>query len=431
MRHLLLAFATAACTSAGSIAQEPVRLAERFDPTDATHVEVKVSLAGRLAIPDEKGQPRVAPVAGTSALSYDERPLPADRADTQKVVRLYQGVKFDRVIDGRAEGADLRPQVRRMVVQRSKEGRKAPFSPDGPLTAGELDIVRTDLFGPALVPGLLSPRPVKPGDKWTASSAAVADLTDFDPIDGGELAVTFAAVITLDGKTLAKLTVAGTVTGRSEDGPARQSFDGVAYFDLAAQRLSYLNLAGTQQLLADKQVTGEVRGTVVMTRGPAARPLDVGEPVRDAAATEDNTQLLFDDPGVGVRFLYPRRWKLQPPRGRQLTLDEPAGGGLLITLDPPDKVPTGDAFRRETVEFVKGQKWPAGEASAVRKVGNLERFGLDAEANGQKVRLEYAVLATPAGGATVAARLPWADREARGREVERVLGSLVVGKAKP
>ena len=214
-------------------------------------------------------------------------------------------------------------------------------------------MVRTDLFSPILIPGLLTDREVKPGDNWKASPGAVADLTDFDPVDGGELTVTFAAVVTVDGRRLAKLTVAGTVTGRSEDGPARQSFDGVAYFDLQAKRLSYLNLAGTQQLLTDKQVTGEVRGTVVLTRGPVARPLDGGEAVRESAATEENTQLLFDEPGLGLRFLYPRRWKVGPPKGRQVTLDEPAGGGLLITLEPPGKVPTGEAFRRETLDYLR------------------------------------------------------------------------------
>jgi hypothetical protein len=421
-------FAAAGCCVSSIHAQEPVRLAERFDPADATHVEVKVTLTGRLAVPDDKGKPQVVPVAGASTLGYDERPLAADRAGTQKVLRLYQGVKFDRTVDGRAEYADLRPAVRRVVVQRSPEGRKAPFSPDGPLTAGELEVVRHDLFAPALVPGLLPDRLVRPGDRWPATRAAIADLTDFDPVEGGELLVTFAAVVSPDGRPLAKLSVAGTVTGRSDDGPARQTFDGVAYFDLRASRLTYLNLAGTQQLVTDGQVTGEVRGTLVVTRGPAARPLDVGGPVKETAATEENTQLVFDDPGLGVRFLYPRRWKVGPPKGRQLTLDEPAGGGLLITLEPAGKVPTADAFRRETLDFLRQQKWPAGEVGPTRKVGSVERFGLDAEANGQKVRLEYGVLNTPAGGATVMARLPWADREVRVREVERVLGSLVVGR---
>ena len=41
-----------------------------------------------------------------------------------------------------------------MVVIKAGE-RKAPFSPDGPLTWGEIDVVRTDVFNPALVPGLL------------------------------------------------------------------------------------------------------------------------------------------------------------------------------------------------------------------------------------------------------------------------------------
>jgi hypothetical protein len=428
MRSLFCLGVVIVCSNPGTTAQEPVRLAERFDPSDATHVEVKVSLAGRLAVPDDKGQVRAAPVAGTSSLSYDERPLPSDRPDTQKLVRVYQGVKFDRTVDGRPESADLRPEVRRVVVQRNPQGRKAAFCPAGPLTAGEVDAIRTDLYSPALVPGLLSVKPVRPGDRWAASAAAVADLTDFDPITGGELTVTFTGVVSPNGKPLAKLGVQGTVSGSGDDGPARQTFEGVAYFDLQAERLSYLNLAGTQQLLTDGKVTGEVRGTLVVTRGPAARPLEIGEAVRETTATDVNTRLLFDEPALGVRFVYPRRWRVGPGAGRQITLDEPAGGGLLLTVEPTGKLPTGEQFRREIVDFLKGQKWPAGEPTPVRKSGAAERFGVDAEANGQKVRLEYAVVAGPAGGVTVAARLPWADRDARTRELDAVLATLTLAK---
>ena len=62
-----------------------------------------------------------------------------------------------------------------------------PFSPDGPLTWGEIDVVRTDVFNPARIPGLLPAGPVKKGQTWKASAAAVAELTDMEKVEDGAL----------------------------------------------------------------------------------------------------------------------------------------------------------------------------------------------------------------------------------------------------
>src|SRR4051794_5882580 len=54
--------------------QEAIRFAEEFRPGHAYKVEVQVRLAGRLALPAQKGQqPQVVPLTGTSKLVYEER----------------------------------------------------------------------------------------------------------------------------------------------------------------------------------------------------------------------------------------------------------------------------------------------------------------------------------------------------------------------
>src|SRR5579885_1798030 len=183
-----LGFAAAATLAAPVLAQNPVTLAERFDTADPYRVELKVRLSGRLAIPQEKGKPpEVLPVTGESTVLYDERVLPADEPRTGKAIRVYREVQFARTVGGKDQKAEVRPAVRRMVVLRSERGKKAPFSPDGPLTWGEIDVVRTDVFSPALVAGLLPDKPVRPGDRWRVAAAAVTELTDLDPIDEGGL----------------------------------------------------------------------------------------------------------------------------------------------------------------------------------------------------------------------------------------------------
>src|SRR5581483_10345540 len=193
----------------------------------------------------------------------------------------YREVAFARTVGGKDQKADIRPAVRRMVVLRSDRGKKAPFSPDGPLTWGEIDVVRTDIFSPALVPGLLPVKPVRPGDRWRLTPAAVAELTDLDPIDEGELVAESVSVVTISNKRYAKLGVSGSVKGGTEDGTSRQKLDGMGYFDLEANRLTYLNLKGTRELLGPDRgdvhhdprpggAGGGHRGGVAARAGPAA-----------------------------------------------------------------------------------------------------------------------------------------------------------------
>src|SRR5207237_10057656 len=97
--------------------------------------------------------------------------------------------------------------------------KKAPFSPDGPLTWGEIDVIRTDVFNPVAVPGLLPGGAVRPGQSWRVSAAAVAELTDMEKVDEGELTVEFLGVTTVDGRRLDELKLAGTIRGVIEDCP--------------------------------------------------------------------------------------------------------------------------------------------------------------------------------------------------------------------
>src|SRR5262245_37002179 len=170
-------------------AQEAVTLAEKFDPGHVSKVDVVVKLTGKLTLPtQQKGKaPELATVLGVSRLTYDERVLPADPG-TLMTVRAYREVAFTRSVGDIKQDAGIRPSVRRMVVIKS-EGRRAPFSPDGPLTWGEIDVVRTDVFNPAAIPGLLPVGPVKKGQTWKASAVAVAELTDMEKVDEGEITV--------------------------------------------------------------------------------------------------------------------------------------------------------------------------------------------------------------------------------------------------
>lgn len=425
-----------ASTSRPSLAQDTVRLAEKFDPAEPYRVELKVTAAGKISVPLGKDkEPTTVVVSGSGTMIYDEHPLPADDK-SDRVVRMYREVEVRRTIGDRDQKAEIRPAVRRMVVMRSERGKKAPFSPDGPLAWGEIDVVSKDIFAPTLVVGLLPGKPVRVGDTWNLTPAAVADLTDLDPIDEGSLGVTFASVVTLDGRRFAKLAVTGTVKGSSEDGPTRQKLDGLAYFDLEIGRLSYLNLKGVQEMLGpDGKAVGRIDGTFVMERRSAGRvPELTAEALRnvDLKPTPDNTLLLYENADLGVKFLYPRRWRVGMVQGRQVTLEEPQGGGILLTVESPAGLPTAAQFQKETQDFLRQQKWTLSASPQLRRVAErpawVDRFGFDAESGKQAVRMEYAVVTQAEGGTTLAARIPAATKAELVPDVERIARSLGVTK---
>jgi hypothetical protein len=422
---------------ASPLAAQEVTLAEPFKPGHTTKIEVQVKISGKLALPTtDKAKPaQLVPVVGSSKLSYDERLLAPDEPGTTKTVRAYREVEFERTVSDVKQDAGIRPSVRRMVVIRSGE-KKAPFSPDGPLTWGEIDVVRTDVFAPALVPGLLPPNPVKPGQSWKADAATVSELTELEKVTEGAITVEFVGVARPDGKQLARLKIGGTVRGVNLDGPSRQRLDGTAYFDLDARMLTYLSVRGTHELLdGDGKTVGVVEGQFAMTRGPVAKmPPDLSDAALadlELKPTAESTLLLYDNPDLGVRFLYPRGWRVGAVQGKQLTLDHSRGAGILFTVEAPDKVPAAADYLKETLEVLEKQKATAAVADKPVSLRvdpvRLDRFALDATVGMNKLRLEYAVLKQTDGGATVAATLPAEEAELRG-EVARIVRSLSVTK---
>ena len=187
--HLLVAgwLSCLACVSSLA-AEEAISLQERFPTGYEYHVRTRVDVNGTLTLPAEKGKPAPKPlsVRGNSAIEYDERILDVGPdGEVRKTVRLCRRTDFHRTIGDRPQENALRPEVRRLILLRQKT-KEVPFSPDGPLMWGEIDLIRTDVFTPALA-GLLPGHPVHVGDRWSATQSAIQELTDLERIEEGSL----------------------------------------------------------------------------------------------------------------------------------------------------------------------------------------------------------------------------------------------------
>ncbi len=427
-------------------AQTPIVLRESFTPGYQYHVGTRVDISGTLTPPAPKPgpagagtgaatPPKPVTVTGQSAMEYDERFLGAD-AQTARAIRIYRTIDLHRRIGEQPQESTLRPAVRRLVVLRNQKA-KVPFSPDGPLTWGEIDLIRTELFTPSLV-GLLPDRPVKPGDRWQASPTAVSELTDLEKVEEGSLECRLDEIAPLAGRRHARVSISGSVRGVNEDGPTRQQIDGYFYFDLESNHLGYLSFKGVHLLLdgAGKE-SGRIEGRFTLTRQPNLpanqRPTELSDAALRGIALEpnaDNTLLLYDNPELGVRLVYPRRWHIGIVQGRQVVLDEVNGNGLLITLDPLTRIPTGQQYLSESREYLEKQKAKLIRVTPPRKLQaapqELEHFSVDVEMAGQQAAIQYYVARQANGGATMAARLLPRDAAELQREVERIARSVTI-----
>ena len=174
-----------------------MKLAENLPAGSRQTVEVTTEITGVMTLPATKdAKSKQMSVTGKSQLKYDERSLPADDKDTDTLLRVYRSLAIERKVGDTPQTATIRPEVRRLVVLRSAKG-KSPFSPDGPLLFGEIDVVKNDLYTSVLVRGLLPNKAVNDGDTWDATPEAIRELTDLEKVTAGRLSIKFVGVVKL------------------------------------------------------------------------------------------------------------------------------------------------------------------------------------------------------------------------------------------
>lgn len=418
-------------TASATVAADPVKLTEQAAVGSTYHVITEARITGELLTPVAKDKaPERVKIDGKSSIDYAERILPVDAKEGDyKCLRIYERIKFQKTAGDRTEEMTLRPAVRRQVLIK-KGVHRIPFSPDGPLLFGEIELLRTDSMVPAMA-GLLPPNAVAPGDTWKATEAAVIELTGFEKIDNGELVCKLERVQALGPRKLAQVSFSGALKGVNEDGPIRQKVTGRLTVDLNAQCITFLSVDGEQVLLDDHgKDAGKITGTFELQRQPVTGYVPLSDAkLRDLDLTpsEENTRLLYDSETAGVRFVHSRNWHVVRINGRQITVDEVGGTGLLITLETPDGVPPAARFLREAKKELedRGAKLVKSD-EPVRLDNQVEYFVLYGEIGKEKVAMAYFVIRRDLGGATFAARIPDAAKDARMQELQRLARSFTV-----
>jgi hypothetical protein len=284
----------------------------RAAQTTGWHQQVKVVVEteGELKLNPDGSEVKRLPVKVQADLAYVERTLGMGKS--LKTVRSYAQAQASIRLGDTDLATTLRDE-RRLIISQSDEKQAATFSPLGPLTREELELL--DVPGSGLTLAALLPlRVVKVEQSWQQPDWAVARLLGLDVVNQHDVTGTLAevkdnvATISLQGK------VAGAIGGVTSE----IELTGKLNFDLKQRAITWLALGFKEnRAIGHAQPGFEVAGKLRMV----AAPIRAAEVVNDAAlanlplaASGATTLIDFTADSAGYAMAHDRRWNVMVDR---------------------------------------------------------------------------------------------------------------------
>jgi len=270
-------------------------------------VESALEVGGDLKIlEDSKVKPFKMSVLAN--LTYDERALevPKGSRGTLRSIRHYEKAAATLQVGDEGSKPTLRDE-RRLIGAAVEGATVTLFSPHGPLTRDELDLI--DLLGNSLLMDLLLPQqPVKVGDTWKYDNELMAALLGLDAVSESDVA---SALLTVDDAR-ARFEMNGKVSGAIGGVSTEIELKAKYHFDRKANRVSWFGL-----LIKENRSIGHVGpGLDVVARlQMKIAPNQAAPRLADAALaglslkpTPELSLLQYESPGGGWQFLQERDW---------------------------------------------------------------------------------------------------------------------------
>lgn len=366
-RHALAGLLALTAVRAQAADETPVVLGESPKAGDTFACELQLAVSGKLKV--DGG---TIPLEAKARHQFAERIEAAADGAIQKAVRHYKEAGADRttgVDRGRQALADDR---RGIVVQRTAAGL-THFSPAGPLTRDDLELV-SEHFETLALPGLLPNKAVKVGDTWAVGNDTAQAVCLFDGLIKSELVGKFTGV----QNGLATFTIDGKAEGIEQGAKVKLAVTAQGTFDLAKQAVTALRWEQ-----ADDREQGpvspamEAKATVTLTRTPAAEPKELADVRAKLPAggkiPDVLTQLRHAD--AAYEMLYPRDWFIVVKNDKHLVLRLLNRGEFLAQATLATWKPTaaGADAKAAVAEFVEATKKQAGwEPTKVLENGLLQ-----------------------------------------------------------
>lgn len=302
-------------TVCGADVKEAVTLRDSAQVGDSTKVLITLKAEGLYRPAPPPGAAKAEPpkplkLKVETRLEFLERVLTTDTAGkpgraTRVVRKVSQAAS---AINGeiRPTAAVLRPEVTLLVAE-PRAGGVVVFSPTGPLTRSELELVQA-AGDPLALPSLLPDKPVKVGDTWTVEDDAARALSSYDALVSNALE---AKVESVDPR-MVKIHLEGNVRGSVLGGEGKMLFDGTLSVDHAAGRIDRLDLRRSEARKPGPVEAGlDMQSTLTVTREPVAASdaipgLDLADKGKEG--DPEREQLLLISPDGKYTLKHDRDW---------------------------------------------------------------------------------------------------------------------------
>jgi hypothetical protein len=306
-----IGFTLVAATCTSVCRAETVVLRESAKVGDTAHVVIELKANGLYRPNSAPGAPEAKALQLKVETRFDffERVLAVgDRGEAARVVRRVNQAAS--AINGEIRGSasSIRPEVA-ILAATNRETGCFSFSPGGPLTGSELELVQAP-GDPLSLPGLLPEKAVGIGDTWSIPSNTVRALSDYDALASSTLR---AKVESVDDATV-RVRIGGEIRGAARGGEGTMTCDGTFTFNRKTGRIDRLNLNRAEVRKAGPVEAGlDLKGTLTVERDPAETPAELSDTALAELQLEDpgaRALLLYSSPDAKYSLLHDREWHI-------------------------------------------------------------------------------------------------------------------------
>lgn len=403
--------------AAGVRRTKTISLRPKFAPASVSRVEMGLEVNGENRVVDDNKVAR-SKMSILANVTYEERLLGASIA-AGGPVRSIRNYEKAAVLLKLGEKDELRPtlgEARRLVGVELDAPSLMLFSPHGPITRDELDVLEMHGAGMSLLAYMLLPdKPVAVGGSWEHAPELIASMLDLDAVRQTDVKSTLETV----EQGTAKILMEGEVEGAVGGVATKIELKARTHFSLSAGRISWFGM-----VLHENRAIGHVEGGLDAMSKLQIRitPLDqpaalADEAIRGLSLKADDAQTLlsYESPEGGWELVHDRKWYITRDEDRLAIMRRVDRGEFVAqcniqTLDdakPEQNVPLtefqedirqglGDNFK----EFLQASERPAGEDTRIYRVvaaGEVEElpihwiYYLVADKRGRQVVLVFTI----------------------------------------
>jgi hypothetical protein len=326
-------------------------------PGDCCKYDLSMTLKGELRV-NRDGRTVAIPITATADHNFHERVLEAkEKGLPEKVARHYGMAKSSITVDGSTNGRAIRDDRRLIVAQRHKDQFLA-YSPAGPMTHDELDVV-SEHFDTLTLTGLLPSNDVTTGDSWKLSNDVAQALCQFEALISTELTAKLDEVA--DG--FASISIGGKASGIELGALTKVTVSARAKYEILPKRL--VSVEWTQKDERDQgpaSPAATVETTTIVKRAAVEMPKELTDSALESVPPGFDvppalTLVYHRDAQSHYDVAASRDWHLVAQTDRHLVLRLIDRGDLVaqVALTPWNKADAGKHISPEEFKQAMAQ----------------------------------------------------------------------------